>query len=337
MRASLITGFAGLSLSQDEARFLAETRPCGLILFARNCQTPEQIRSLVDAAKAAIGSDDVLVLIDQEGGRVRRLKPPHWRELPAAASFARLAQRNHDAGLEAARLAARLTAADLKTMGINTNCAPVLDAPVPGAHEIIGDRAYGTTPETIVPMARAVAEGYLAGGVLPVIKHIPGHGRARADSHLELPVVPTSHAELSATDFVPFHALRDMPAAMTAHVVFSAIDPDAPASTSAIVTRDIIRGEIGFDGLLMSDDLNMKALSGSMRARAEAVIRSGSDVVLHCSGNLAEMQEAAASVPALADKPLARFERCIALLKRSDPFDVAEAEAAISAASGATA
>jgi beta-N-acetylhexosaminidase len=263
------------------------------------------------------------------------LKPPHWRALPAAAAFARLAARDLDEGLRVAWLAARLTAADLLASGINTNCAPVLDLPVPGSHEIIGNRAYGTTPDGVIALARAVAEGYLAGGVLPVIKHIPGHGRARADSHLELPVVSTPRAELEATDFVPFRALRDMPAAMTAHVVFSAIDPDAPASTSAIVTREIIRGHIGFDGLLMSDDLNMHALSGSMADRADAVIRAGSDVVLHCSGNLSEMEEVAAGVPALAGQPMHRFARCLAVLQRSEPFSLADAEAAVAAAGAA--
>ena len=337
MRASLITGLAGPSLSQDEARFLGSVRPCGIILFARNCVDPTQIRSLVADAKAAVGSDDLLVLIDQEGGRVRRLKPPHWRDLPAAAAFVEMVAQDAARGHRAAWLAARLTAADLLACGINTNCAPVLDVPVPGAHQIIGDRAYGTTPEAVASLARAVAEGYLAGGVLPVIKHIPGHGRARADSHLELPVVSTPRSELSATDFAPFRALRDMPAAMTAHVVFSDIDPDAPASTSEIVTREVIRGEIGYDGLLMSDDINMHALSGSIRARAEAVIRAGSDVALHCSGKLDEMHEAAGSTPSLQKQALARFERCLAVLARNVPFEVAEAETAIAAALGHTA
>lgn len=335
MRASLITGLAGHALTQDEARFLSSARPCGLILFARNCDTPDQIRALVDAAKSAIGSDEVLVLIDQEGGRVRRLKPPHWRALPAAAAYARMAARDAEGARRAAWLSARLTAADLLESGINTNCAPVLDLPVPGSHEIIGNRAYGVTPEAVIGLARAVAEGYLAGGVLPVMKHIPGHGRAKADSHLELPVVSTPRAELEATDFAPFRALRHLPAAMSAHVVYSDIDPEEPASISPIVTKEIIRGYIGFDGLLMSDDLNMQALSGSMADRARAVISAGSDVVLHCSGNLAQMDEAAAAVPSLAGQPLARFARCIGMLERRDPFSVAEAEAALAAAAAA--
>lgn len=329
MHASLITGLAGPDLTPDEARFLAGVRPCGLILFARNCVTPDQVRRLVADAKAAIGTGDILVLVDQEGGRVRRLMPPSWRDLPSAGAFAQIAEADPETAERAARLVARLTAADLKGVGINTNCVPVLDIPVPGSHEIIGDRAYGTEPEAVARLGRAVAEGHLAGGVLPVIKHMPGHGRARADSHLELPVVAASREELAATDFAPFRALNDMPAAMTAHVVFTAIDPDAPASISGIVTREVMRGEIGFDGLLMSDDLSMQALSGSMCARAAAVIRAGSDVVLHCNGRLGEMEQAAAGVPPLTGQPLRRFERCLAALSRDEPFDFAEAEAAL--------
>jgi beta-N-acetylhexosaminidase len=329
MRASLITGLAGPHLLPDEARFLAETRPCGLILFTRNCEAPDQVRRLIADAKAAIGEREVLVLIDQEGGRVRRLMPPHWRELPPASAFAKLAEADPDGAVEAARLVARLTAEDLKDIGINTNCVPVLDIPVPGSHEIISDRAYGTAAETVSRLGRAVAEGHLEGGVLPVIKHMPGHGRANADSHLELPVVTTPREELSLTDFAPFRALNDMPAAMTAHVVFTALDPNAPASISPIITREVMRGEIGFDGLLMSDDLSMKALTGDMRSRAEAVIRAGSDVVLHCNGNLEEMKEVAAGVPPLTGQPLRRFERCLAVLGWNEPFDTAGAESAL--------
>lgn len=332
MHASLITGLSGPYLSPDEARFLADVRPCGLILFARNCETPDQVRRLIAEAKEAIGKDDILVLIDQEGGRVRRLMPPTWRDLPPAGAYARLAETDPREAEATAHLVARLTAADLRDLGINTNCVPVLDIPAPGSHEIIGDRAYGTTPEGVARLGRAVAEGHLAGGVLPVIKHIPGHGRAQADSHLELPIVTASREELSATDFAPFRALNDMPAGMTAHVVFTSIDPDAPASTSEIVIREVIRGEIGFDGLLMSDDLSMKALSGSMRQRAEAVIRAGSDVVLHCNGHLDEMEQIAACVPPLTGQPLRRFKRCLEVLSRSEPFDVAEAGAALSRA-----
>jgi beta-N-acetylhexosaminidase len=329
VRSAFITGLAGETLGHGERVLLSATRPAGIILFARNCTSPDQIKVLVADAKAAIGADDVLVLIDQEGGRVRRLRPPHWRELPSAAAYAALYATDPAGALDAARLAARLTADDLRALGINTNCAPVLDVPVAGAHDIIGDRAYGIAWPQIASLGRSVAEGFMDGGVVPVIKHIPGHGRAIADSHLELPTVTAARADLEASCFAPFHALRDMPAAMTAHVVFSAIDPAAPASTSALVTEDVIRGKIGFDGLLMSDDLGMKALTGPFTNRATAVIRAGSDVALHCGGDLAEMEAVAAGVPALQAAALRRFERCIDITRRSKPFDQAAAIGAL--------
>ncbi len=272
-------------------------------------------------------SDETLVLIDQEGGRVQRLRPPLGRALPPAAAYARRYETSDaDGACVAAEAAARLVARDLLELGINTNCTPVLDLPVPGAHAIIGDRAFGTSVEQVVRLGRAVAKGFIAGGVLPVIKHIPGHGRATKDSHLDLPVVETPRPELSVTDFAPFKALAYIPAAMSAHVVFSDIDPDNPASTSAKVTSEIIRGEIGYDGLLMSDDLGMHALKGTVRERAEAVIWAGSDVALHCSGILAEMEEAANGVPDLTGAALRRANLALAVLKNREVFDVASAE-----------
>jgi beta-N-acetylhexosaminidase len=329
MRSALIIGLAGTTLQAEERSFLRASRPAGLILFARNCSTKPQVRRLVEEARSAIGEEHTLVLIDQEGGRVRRLKPPEWRELPPAAAFARLYANDPDLAIARARLVARLTASELREIGINTNCAPVLDLAHRGAHQIIGDRAYGEEPAAVAALGRAVAESFLEGGVLPVIKHIPGHGRARADSHIELPVVEAALSELEATDFAPFRALRDMPAAMSAHVVYSAIDPDRPASTSARVTGDIIRGTIGFDGLLMSDDICMGALSGSLCGRAEAVIAAGSDIALHCNGNLNEAESAAAGVPGLAGRPLQRTLRAFAALERAQPFDTGEAVAAL--------
>jgi len=330
-RAALITGLEGPVLTPAERRFLAGTRPLGLILFQRNCVGHDEIRRLVADALAAIGTDRTLVLVDQEGGRVQRLRPPLGRALPPAAAYAERYRCGDAPGAcDAAFAAARLVARDLRALGINTNCAPVLDLPVPGAHDIIGDRAYGATVEQVVRLGRAVAGGFLAGGVLPVIKHIPGHGRATADSHLDLPVVDTAHAELSRTDFAPFRALADVPAAMTAHVVFTAIDANAPASTSAKVIGEVIRGEIGYDGLLMSDDLGMQALRGSMRERAEAVIGAGCDVALHCSGDLAEMEAAAAGVPQLSGDALRRAEAALEVLKHNDEFDVARAEQQLS-------
>lgn len=326
MRTALITGVAGKVLAPKEAAFLREVRPAGFILFARNLESHEQIRTLVADVREAVGADDFLVLIDQEGGRVQRLRPPLGRALPPGAAYGRLYETDPDAAKAAAFAVARLLAEDLLALGINTDCAPVLDVPVPGSHQIIGDRAYGSEPDQIAALGRAVGEGFLAGGVLPVIKHIPGHGRATKDSHLALPVVDDSREVLAATDFAPFKALADMPAAMSAHVVFRAIDPDAPASTSEIVTREIIRGEIGFDGLLMSDDLSMRALSGSMRARAESVVRAGSDLVLHCNGDFAEMEAAASGTPALADKAAERFQAALNKLNARKPFDQQSAE-----------
>jgi len=326
MRTALITGVAGTALAPREAAFLQDARPAGFILFGRNLQSQAQIRALIDAVREAVGGD-LLVLIDQEGGRVQRLRPPLGRALPPAAAYGHKFERDPAGAVAAAFAVARLLAQDLTALGINTNCAPVADLPVPGSHEIIGDRAYGCRPEQVAALAGAVAEGLMAGGVVPVVKHIPGHGRATADSHLALPVVRESRAELSATDFAPFKALSALPAAMTAHVVFRAIDAEAPASTSATVTRDVIRGEIGFDGLLMSDDLSMKALSGDMRERARRVIAAGSDLALHCNGDLSEMQAAAAGVPALAGRALERFDKAFRITKTAQPFDSATAEA----------
>ena len=332
MRTALITGVSGEALTPAEAAFLKSAAPCGLILFTRNCRSEDQIRALVGAVKEAVGSNELLVLIDQEGGRVQRLKPPLGRLLPPAQAYGRLYERDPEGACQAAFLAARLLADDFAELGINTNCAPVLDVPAPGSHDVIGDRAYGTAPGQVAALGRAVARGLLAGGVLPVLKHIPGHGRATKDSHFDLPVVGAPREELAATDFAPFTALREMPAAMTAHVVFAAIDPAAPASTSEIVTREVIRDEIGFDGLLMSDDLSMKALRGSLRDRAEAVIRAGSDVVLHCNGDLDEMTGAAAGAPVLAGEARRRLESALRVLDRRDSFDQVAAEACLARA-----
>jgi beta-N-acetylhexosaminidase len=273
--------------------------------------------------------EEILVLIDQEGGRVQRLKPPHWRALPAAAAYGQSYREDPARALRAARAAARLTAADLRGVGINANCAPLLDVPIPGSHGVIGDRAYAAVPEAVTALGAAVADGLMAGGVLPIMKHIPGHGRATADSHFELPVVTATLRELEASDFVPFRKLAALPAAMTAHVLFTALDGDAPASTSRRVTETAIRGAIGFDGLLLSDDLSMKALSGSVAERAGAVLAAGSDVVLACSGDLAESEAVAQVAPPLQGPALTRFERARAVIGQQQPFEVAEAEACL--------
>lgn len=307
--------------------FFRDARPCGLILFKRNCAAPEQILRLCSDFRNAVGDERAFVLIDQEGGRVQRLAPPGWRRYPSGRSFGALYRRDPDAGLESARLCARLIARDLRQLGVTVNCAPVLDLPARNAHDVIGDRAYDTAPDTVSALGRAVCEGYLQGGVLPVIKHIPGHGRAEADSHVCLPVIRASRPELAESDFAPFKALAAMPLAMTAHVLMPSLDPDRPASASPFIVEDVIRREIGFDGLLMCDDIGMGALSGSMRDRAHAVLAAGCDVALHCSGDLKEMEAVASVAPALTGEAARRFLQAVSRLCEACPFDEDRAEA----------
>jgi len=320
MRA-FITGCEGTRLSASERSFLREAQPCGLILFQRNADTREQVRALIAEFREAVGRADVFVSVDQEGGRVQRLAPPNWRQLPAAERYRQLFAKSPDVAVEAARVVARLMADDLAVDGFNMNCVPVLDVPTPGAHQIIGSRAYGDEPDAVVKLASAVAIGHLAGGVLPVAKHVPGHGRATVDSHHELPRVDTDLETLAASDFAPFRALANLPTAMTAHVVYTAIDPDAPATTSATVIETIIRGVIGFDGLLMSDDLSMRALNGSLGDRTAAALSAGCDVALHCNGRLDEMEAVAGNAPELADDAARRFAHAMRLTERKTAFD----------------
>jgi beta-N-acetylhexosaminidase len=328
MLSAFITGLEGPELTPREAAVLRAARPCGVILFARNAIDPDQLRRLTQAASAAVG-EEILVLVDQEGGRVQRLRPPQWRALPAAAAYMKAFTSDPGRAAHAARASARLTAADLRAVGINTNCAPLIDVPSSGSHAVIGDRAYGGHADVVAALGAAVAEGLMAGGVLPVMKHIPGHGRATADSHFDLPVVSAPREALEAVDFVPFRKLATLPAAMSAHVVFTAYDADVPASISKRVTQDVIRGSIGFDGLLMSDDLAMKALSGSVADKASAVIAAGSDIVLACNGGLEETEAVASVAPKLAGRALQRFERARAVLGQQQPFEIAEAEACL--------
>jgi beta-N-acetylhexosaminidase len=309
---AFITGLAGLEFTPEERSFLREADPWGLIVFKRNVETPAQLTRLTTFFRDAVGRD-APVLVDQEGGRVQRLGPPHWPAYPPGAAYGRLYDRDAANGLKAARLGARLIAADLAAVGIDVDCLPIADVPLTDADPVIGDRAYGNTAAQVAAVARAIADGLLAGGVLPVLKHIPGHGRAMADSHTALPVVETDRATLAATDFAAFRSLSDLPLGMTAHVVYTAIDPIAPATTSVTVVRDVIRGAIGFDGLLMSDDISMGALSGSIAERSRAAIAAGCDVVLHCSGQLDEMRRVAEAVPMLAGRAAARAERALAL------------------------
>ena len=321
---AFITGLAGLTLSANERAFLREARPWGLKIFKRNVSTPEQVTELVGSFHETVGRS-APVLVDQEGGRVQRLGPPHWPAYPPGARYGALYDRDRAAGLAAARLAGHLLAADLRPLGIDVDCLPLADVPVPGSDNIIGDRAYGETPDKVAAVARAIAEGLLTGGVLPVVKHLPGHGRARVDSHHRLPVVDTDRATLESTDFAAFKPLADLPLGMTAHVVFSAIDPVAPATTSVTMVREVIRGFIGFRGLLMSDDISMGALSGSVAERGRAALAAGCDIVLHCNGDFTEMQEVAGSVPELAGEPLKRADAALARRGAPEGFDVPHA------------
>ncbi len=268
---------------------------------------------------------------------MQRLRPPLAPNYPPAAVLGAIHAGAPDAGLRAAWLMSRLHAFDLMRFGINADCLPVLDVPVTGAHDVIGNRAYASDPTVVAAMGRAAAEGLMAGGVLPVMKHVPGHGRAFADSHLALPVVDASLDDLRARDFAPFAALKDLPMAMTAHVVYTALDPDRPATTSPAIIADIIRGEIGFDGLLMSDDVSMKALSGDFDEKTRAILEAGCDVVLHCNGVMDEMKAVAAGCAVLTPQAMRRADRALSLLGRTDGADEAAVREEFSALTGAVA
>lgn len=324
----MILGCTGTRLTPDEIAFYRRERPWGFILFARNIGEPEQIRDLVASMRDSVGRPAAPVFIDQEGGRVQRLRPPIAPNYPAGSAVGALYREDRDAGLRAAWLLSRLHAFDLARLGITSDCMPVLDVPVEGANEVIGSRAYGRDPLSVAALGRAAAEGLLSGGVLPVMKHVPGHGRAFADTHHALPTVDAPIEELRAHDFAPFKALRDLPAAMTAHVVFAAIDPANPATTSGKVISEIVRGEIGFDGLLISDDTSMKALSGDFPSKAEAILAAGCDLVLHCNGVMEEMSGIASKTRPLTGRSLKRAEDALARLGSGDGLDekVARAE-----------
>ncbi len=321
-----IYGFESTALTDAEKRFFAEQKPFGYILFARNCESPEQLKRLVTSLHEIDGRTTIPILIDQEGGRVARLKPPHWPAYPPAKTFADVACHDMEKAKQAVYMNARLIASDLASMGITVNCAPLADLPVKGAHDIIGDRAFGTECEQVVSLARAQAEGLMDGGVVPVLKHIPGHGRAFADSHEELPVVREPLDVLRKTDFEPFRQLADLPMGMTAHVLYTAIDDKHLATVSPAAIR-LIREDIGFDGLLMSDDLSMKAMEGDFTKRAQDVLSAGCDVVLHCNGKMKEMQAVAKGVRPLSGKALERSEKAMRVAGKAKQFDVATARA----------
>ena len=322
-----IYGLSGPELTENERDFFREADPAGYILFKRNCCDAKQLRSLNDELRTLSGRPDLPILIDQEGGRVARMQPPHWPSFPRGEAFAALYELAPSSAIEAARVNARALALTLRSVGINVNCLPLLDVRQPGASDIIGDRALGAEPMQVAALGRAVLDGMASAGVVGVVKHMPGHGRALVDSHKELPVVTAGDEEL-AIDLEPFERLRQAPMGMVAHVVYTAWDPAQPASLSPTVIGQIIRERIGFDGLLMTDDIGMHALSGDFGARAADAVAAGCDVALHCSGEMAEMEAIAAAVPALSAGSEARLARAMAItLNEEDDLDFAEAVA----------
>jgi beta-N-acetylhexosaminidase len=329
---AFITGVSGTALTAHERSFLREAEPWGLILFKRNVEAPDQLHALVASFREAVGRADAPVLVDQEGGRVQRLGPPHWPSYPAGAQFGRIWERDPASALEAARMGARLIANDLLLLGIDVDCLPLADVPSPDADPIIGDRAYGESAVKVAAIAAAIADGLMEGGVLPVLKHLPGHGRATADSHLSLPTVTADRSSLEAVDFSAFRPLAGLALGMTAHVVFSAFDPVAPATTSVTMVQDVIRDSIGFEGLLMTDDISMGALSGSLVERSVAALDAGCDIILHCNGRIEEMRAVAGAVPGLAG--MAERRAVAALAGRRKPkreIDLVEVRRAFAA------
>jgi beta-N-acetylhexosaminidase len=318
MARAFIIGVSGTEFTPQELDILKEFDPWGFILFKRNIEHPQQVKALTDTFRKTVGRPDAPVLVDQEGGRVQRLTKPHWPLYPTGETYGRIGRIDPESAKKAAYLGAYLIGIDLISVGISVDCLPVLDIPVAGAHDVIGDRAYGRDAQTVSVLGRAAAEGLMASGVIPIIKHIPGHGRAGVDSHLDLPIVDAPLSDLE-TDFMPFKANADLPMAMTAHVVYEAIDPNNPATTSKSVIETIIRGKIGFDGLLMGDDVSMQALKGPIAERAKASLAAGCDVVLHCNGHFDEMQALAEVVPELTGKPLQRAEKALLSAQKSYP------------------
>jgi beta-N-acetylhexosaminidase len=319
-----IYGLEGLELTGDERAFFRDADPAGFILFKRNCETQEQLLKLTDSLRGLTGRNDLPILIDQEGGRVARMKPPEWPAFPAAERFDLLYQAAPSSAIEAVRANARAIGLMLRSAGINVDALPLLDVRQPGATDIIGDRALGSNPMQVAALGRVVLDGLASAGVVGIVKHMPGHGRALVDSHKELPIVTASSQDLDV-DLEPFERLSVAPMGMTAHVVYTAWDPDHPASMSSTVIGDIIRGRIGFDGFLMSDDIGMEALQGDFGYRASGVVGAGNDAALHCSGKMDEMVAVAAAVPAMTPEAEARLARAMAgTMLEVDGLDIAE-------------
>ena len=310
-QAAVIFGCSGLELTRWEQEFFKEIDPFGFILFTRNCDSPLQLRRLIDSLHACVSCTKAPILIDQEGGRVARLRPPYWPEWPAPARIGALAEHDLVIAQEASWLHARSLARALLELGITVNCAPLADLSIPGSDAVIGDRAYATDATLVGALCRASIDGFLSEGVLPVVKHLPGHGRALLDSHLALPHIETPYALLEETDFSAFRAVADCPWGMTAHIVYTDIDPTAPATQSPLLIEQVIRSSIGFSGLLLSDDLSMQALTGDLATRTVMALRAGCDVVLHCNGDPVEMQSVATVIPRLTNAALERIEKAI--------------------------
>lgn len=324
----VLFGCAGTTLSSDERAFFKKTNPFGFILFKRNCEDPDQLRYLIFELQQAVGRADIQIAIDQEGGRVARLTSPHWQKFPPARAFGMMYERDPDWGLEAIRLFARLLAHQLATLGITINCAPVIDLYAADMNPAIGDRAFSASPEAVAVLARAEAETFLAHGLLPVIKHLPGHGKMTVDPHKALPFIAASRLELEANDFVPLRALNDMPLGMNSHAIFKSFDPARPASLSPVMNREVIRGALGFKGLLFSDDLNMKALAGAPDQLALQALEAGNDIILHCNGDLKEMQILAEALPAMGEESWRRWLRAKERVMPPDPCYAASKDAA---------
>lgn len=306
-----IYGMSGLALTADERAFFRESDPAGYIIFARNVESREQLRALTDSLRDLHGRDDVFICIDQEGGRVARMKPPVWAAYPPGEAFDRLYDVAPASAIEAARANAHALGLDLAEAGITVDCLPLLDVRQPGAHDVIGDRALGCEPMRVAALGRAVLDGLGRAGIVGVVKHIPGHGRSACDTHKELPTVTASESELEA-DIAPFRTLAQAPVAMTAHIIYSAWDSENPATQSPFVIGEIIRKRIGFDGLLLSDDLDMEALSGTIPERAERAVAAGCDIALNCWGRMDDMVGIAERLPALTDKGAQRLRRAMA-------------------------
>ena len=327
---AMILGVHGKTVTPEERAFFADVNPWGFILFARNVESPDQLRALTLDLRECVGRENTPILMDQEGGRVQRLRPPHWGKYPPASTLGALYDLDPQKGLRAAWLHSRLMAFDLLSVGVNVNCLPVLDVPSLDGHDVIGDRAYGRTPEQVSKLGSEVCQGSIAGGVMPVIKHIPGHGRANCDSHMELPIVPTDLKTLAKTDFQPFIDLNHIAMAMTAHVIYSAIDDTAPATTSKVVMNEIIRGHLSYDGLIMCDDITMNALSGGLTKRTRAIFDAGCDIVLHCTGEIEEMKQVAESTPALVGKSNGRAVAALKGIGQADELNEAGCKAEFS-------